>query len=52
MYGSDQSALEANGMRELVNRIKNVQPVIGDGIKKIVDRETEVATKLRYWEER
>jgi len=52
MYGSDQSAsLEINGMRELVNRIKNVQPVLGDGIKKIVERENEVASKLRYWEE-
>lgn len=53
MYGSDQSAsLELNGMRELVNRIKNVQPVIGDGIKKIINRENEVAIKLRYWEEK
>ena len=52
MYGSDQSAsLELRGMRELVNRIKNTKPVIGNGEKLISKREKVIAKKLRYWEE-
>ena len=51
MYGSDQSAsLELRGMKELVNRIRNTKPVIGDGKKIISSREKVIAKKLRYWE--
>tara|TARA_B100001093_G_C26760569_1_gene985489 strand:+ start:147 stop:986 length:840 start_codon:yes stop_codon:yes gene_type:complete len=51
MYGSDQSAsLEERGLKELVSIIRKVPKVIGDGEKKILDCETDVAKKLRYWE--
>ena len=51
MYGSDQAAsLELRGMKELINRIKNTKPVIGDGKKRIIDRESIISKKLRYWE--
>ena len=51
MYGSDQAAsLELRGMIELINRIKNTKPVIGDGKKRIIHRERTISKKLRYWE--
>ncbi len=51
MYGSDQSAsLEERGLKELVSIIRKVPKVIGNGEKKILDCETDVAKKLRYWE--
>ena len=53
MYGSDQSAsLEMRGMTELVNRIRMTSSVIGDGEKKIVERENAISKKLRYWEQK
>tara|TARA_B100001559_G_scaffold304526_1_gene294040 strand:+ start:142 stop:981 length:840 start_codon:yes stop_codon:yes gene_type:complete len=51
MYGSDQSAsLEERGLKELVSIIRKIPKVIGSGEKKILDCETDVAKKLRYWE--
>ncbi len=51
MYGSDQSAsLEERGLKELVSIIRKTPKVIGDGEKKILDCEIDVAKKLRYWE--
>ena len=51
MYGSDQSAsLEERGLKELVSIIRKAPKVIGDGEKKILDCEIDVAKKLRYWE--
>lgn len=53
MYGSDQSAsLEMRGMVELVNRIRMTSSVIGDGEKKIFERENVISKKLRYWEQK
>ena len=53
MYGSDQSAsLEDRGLKELVSIIRKVPKVIGDGEKKILDCEIDVAKKLRYWEKK
>ena len=53
MYGSDQSAsLEERGLKELVSIIRKVPKVIGDGEKKILDCEIDVAKKLRYWEKK
>ncbi len=51
MYGSDQAAsLEPHGFKQMVDTIRKVPSVLGDGIKKITDGEREVAKKLRYWE--
>lgn len=49
-WGTDHSAsLEPDGMRRLVGAVKKKDTVFGDGIKKIVPGEMEIATKLRYW---
>ena len=51
MYGSDQSAsLEPAGLINLVATIRKVSVCTGDGQKRILDSEREVAKKLRYWE--
>lgn len=50
MWGTDHSAsLEAAGISQLVGAIRKVPIVLGDGVKKIVPGEAEVAKKLRYW---
>ena len=50
MYGSDQAAsLEYPGMKNLVDTIRKLNLIIGDGKKVITDIEQEVAKKLRYW---
>lgn len=50
MYGSDQSAsLEEAGLRSLVNSIRKIPSVLGDGVKRIAPGEDTVASKLRYW---
>ena len=50
-YGSDQSAsLEITGLRNLVETIRKVPIVLGDGKKVITDQEKVIAKKLRYWE--
>lgn len=50
-YGSDQSAsLEITGLRNLVETIRKVPIVLGDGKKVITDQEKIIAKKLRYWE--
>jgi len=51
MYGSDQAAsLEPHGFKSLVDQIRKIPAILGDGIKRITDGEREVAKKLRYWE--
>ena len=51
MYGSDQSAsLEERGLETLVSTIRKLPNIIGTERKKILDIETSVAKKLRYWE--
>lgn len=51
MYGSDQAAsLEPHGFKQLVDTIRKVPVVLGDGIKKMTEAEQSVAKKLRYWE--
>ena len=50
-YGSDQAAsLEITGLRNLVETIRKVPIVLGDGKKVITDQEKIIAKKLRYWE--
>jgi N-acetylneuraminate synthase len=51
MYGSDQAAsLERPGLETLCAQIRKVPPVVGDGQRRITDKEFEVAKKLRYWQ--
>ncbi len=50
MYGSDQAAsLEKRGLELLVNYIRTIPSVMGDGAKKITTAEETNAKKLRYW---
>lgn len=51
IYGSDQAAsLEPSGLHSLVGSLRKVSKVRGDGVKKKIDSEMQVAKKLRYWE--
>lgn len=50
MYGSDQSAsLEKRGLEILVRDCREVNSILGDGIKTFSDAEKSVAKKLRYF---
>jgi N-acetylneuraminate synthase len=50
MYGSDQAAsLEPSGLNNLLGAIKKIPTILGDGQRKVSERESEVAKKLRYW---
>ena len=50
MYGSDQSAsLQPEGLRQLVSILRKLPSILGDGKKKILDKELSIAAKLRYW---
>ena len=52
MYGSDQAAsLEPIGFKSMVDQIRKIPKVLGDGNKRILPGEAEVAKKLRYWME-
>lgn len=49
-YGSDQAAsLEGSGLKNLVDMVKKLPVVLGDGVKLITDQEKIIAKKLRYW---
>ena len=48
MWGTDQSAsLEPNGISRLVRDIRLVETSMGDGIKRVIDREIPIIQKLR-----
>lgn len=48
MYGSDQSAsLEYAGLDRMIKNVRQVQMVLGDGIKRIYDSEIPAMKKLR-----
>ena len=48
MWGSDHAAsLEPNGMTRLVRDIRLVETALGDGVKRVLDRERPVMEKLR-----
>ena len=50
MYGSDQSSsLQKDGLRTLVNSIRKLPIIMGDGKKRIIEKEIEISNKLRYW---
>lgn len=51
MWGTDHSAsLEAQGLNQLVGALRKVPGVLGDGVKKEIPAEKEIAAKMRYWE--
>lgn len=51
MWGTDHSAsLEALGLTNLVGALRKVSESMGDGIRRIVPGEAEIAKKMRYWE--
>lgn len=51
MYGSDQAAsLEMRGLRDLVSAARKWPAARGNGEKRMMPGEYEVAQKLRYWE--
>ena len=48
MYGSDQSAsVEPFGFRSLVNKVREIENSMGDGVKRILDEEAPIAKNLR-----
>ena len=48
MYGSDQAAsVEPSGLSHLIGAIRKIEKAMGDGIKKILDKERPIAKKLR-----
>ena len=52
MYGSDQAAsLEKRGLELLVRDARRIAAILGDGQKRITEKEMPIAKKLRYHEE-
>lgn len=50
MWGTDHAAsLEITGLTNLVGAIRKIEIVLGDGVKKTVPGELEMAKKMRYW---
>ena len=48
MWGSDQAAsLEPNGIHRLIRDIRLVETSMGDGVKRLLDRELPIMDKLR-----
>jgi N-acetylneuraminate synthase len=48
MWGSDQSAsVEPQGFQRLVRDIRLVETALGDGVKRVIDREEPIMKKLR-----
>lgn len=51
MYGSDQAAsLERRGLEKMVDYIRTIPIIMGDGKKRITEGEAATAKKLRYWD--
>ena len=47
MYGSDQSAsVELGGFKRLVEYVRTVEKAMGDGVKKITEKEKSIRGKL------
>lgn len=48
MWGTDHAAsVEPYGFKRLVRDIRRINPILGDGVKKVFDSEKEVMEKLR-----
>jgi len=51
MWGTDHAAsLEFTGLNNLVGAVRKIDLVLGDGIKKVVPGESDMAKKMRYWD--
>ena len=51
MYGSDQSAsLEIHGLVRLVKDIRQIEMILGDGVKRVLESELPIMKKLRTFE--
>jgi N-acetylneuraminate synthase len=51
MYGSDQAAsLEPQELLELVKGLRAIPGILGDGSRKVSEKEAAIAKKLRYFE--
>ena len=51
MWGTDHAAsLEFAGLNNLVGAVRKIDLVLGDGIKKVVPGESDMAKKMRYWD--
>ena len=49
-WGTDQAAsLEPNGFRSMVEQIRKIPDILGDGVKRWMPGEEAAAKKLRYW---
>jgi len=50
MYGSDQAAsLEPAGIKRLCRDAREVETILGDGVKRVYDSEVPIAAKLRKY---
>ena len=50
MWGTDQSAsLSPDGLKNLVNMIRKITIIKGDGKKRILEDEKNKSKELRYW---
>jgi len=48
MYGSDQAAsVEPGGLRQLIGAVRKIEMAMGDGQKRILEKEVPIARKLR-----
>jgi N-acetylneuraminate synthase len=48
MYGSDQAAsIEPSGLRSLVGAVRKIEKAMGDGEKRVMQKEIPIAKKLR-----
>ncbi len=48
MYGSDQAAsIEINGLRDLIDSVRKIEAAMGNGEKKMSEKEVPIAEKLR-----
>ena len=48
MWGSDQAAsVELDGLKRLMNGVRDVQTALGDGVKRVLEGEAKQAKKLR-----
>lgn len=48
MYGSDQAAsVEPNGLRALIGAVRKIEKAMGDGKKRVIEKEIPIAKKLR-----
>jgi N-acetylneuraminate synthase len=51
MWGTDHAAsLEFSGLSNLVGSLRKIDVVLGDGVKREIPGEKEIAKKMRYWE--